>query len=485
MVTRTFLSKCNTIVNGSRDNFGLNPVCSLSYGSVHSRGLVYFNTDKIEKLVKNGTYDREKTKHFLRMYNCGSWDPSKYMEKKEIGKHLSDEERRAASFDIIAFKLPYAFDAGVGFDNSTDVWFVGYNSESQDGSTWFKSANGIPWETPGVYTSEFLWDEYEKWGKGEKSVVIGRQHFDYGNENLKIDITSYVNDVLDGEKNYGIGLAFSPRLELSNARHVSYIGFFTNNTNTFFEPFVETRTNEFVDDDRYKFYSGKNNKLYFFSILGGVFTDLDELPTCEIEGVKYPVKKQSTGIYYAEVNIGKKKVIEYDDCDNPVEKYEARKASVMYDTWGNLKYDGEPLDDVELEFTVLPSRNYFSLGTDIEGLSTLVPTISGINDNENLYQGDRRELDVVFRLQYSSSEYDLTNAAYYRIYTKEGTREVDVIDWDPINVMGRKNIFSIDTTELVPFDYFVDIKVELGRETRIFKNKLHFKVLDNVTEIKR
>lgn len=485
MVARTFLDKCNTIVNGSNDNFGLNPVCALSYGSIHSRGLIHFNENHIKEMYEKGEYNPETTVHRLRMFNCASWDPSKYMEKKEIGKHLSDEERRAVSFDIILFKLPTDFDAGAGFDNSTDIWFVGYNSPSQDGSTWFNSQSGLKWETPGIYTPEFLWDEYEKWGNGEESVVIGRQHFDYGNENLDIDITDYVNSVLNGEKNYGLGIAFSPRLELLKKHHVSYIGFFTNNTNTFFEPFIETRDYSEVNDDRYKFYAGKTNKLYFYSVFGGVFTDLDELPTCEIEGEKYPVKRQKTGVYYAEVKLGKKRIPGEDDCGNPVDSYVPRKASVLYDTWGNLKYNGEELDDVELEFQVVPASEFFKFGEEIESAKNLVPTISGINDDEKLYQGDRREIDVIFKIQYSSTDYELVDNAYYRIYVKDGQREVDVIDWDHIDSIGRKNSFFINTAEMVPYDYYVDIMTEVGREKRIFKNKLHFKVIDNATEIKR
>lgn len=485
MVTRTFLDKCNTIVNGSKDNFGLNPICSLCYGSVQSRALLHFDESYIKNLYEKGEFNPDTTKHTLKLFNCASWDPSKFMEKKEIGKHLSDLERRAVSFDVILFKLPRNFDAGAGFDNSTDIWFVGYNSASQDGSTWENSMSGLKWETPGVYTPERLSKEYEKWANGEDSIIVGRQHFDYGNENLSIDITDYVNSLLKGEKNYGLGLAFSPRLEMLKEKHIHYIGFFTNNTNTFFEPFIETRDYSMVSDDRYKFYVGKTNRLYFYAVFGGVFTDLDELPTCEIEGVKYPVKRQKTGVYYAEVKLGKKKVQGEDDCGNPVDEYVPRTSSVMYDVWGNLKYKGKNLDDVELEFEVIPSSKFFNFGEEIETAKNVMPTISGINDDEKLYQGDRREIDVIFKVQYSSTEYELVDDAYYRIYVKDGSREIDVIDWDHIDSIGRKNTFFIDTGELVPYDYYVDIKTEIGRETRIFKNKLHFKVVDNVTEIKR
>jgi hypothetical protein len=185
------------------------------------------------------------------------------------------------------------------------------------------------------------------------------------------------------------------------------------------------------------------------------------------------------------VKLGKKKVQGEDDCGNPVDEYVDRKSSILYDTWGNLKYNGEELDDVELEFEVIPSNKFFNFGEDLETAKNVVPTISGINDDEKLYQGDRRELDVIFKVQYSSTEYELVDDAYYRIYVKDGSREIDVVDWDHIDSIGRKNTFFIDTGELVPYDYYVDIKTEIGREKRIFKNKLHFKVVDNVTEIKR
>ena len=35
-----------------------------------------------------------------------------------------------------------------------------------------------------------------KFLNGEESIIVGTQHFDYGNENLEIDITKYVNDTI-------------------------------------------------------------------------------------------------------------------------------------------------------------------------------------------------------------------------------------------------------------------------------------------------
>lgn len=470
MITRTFITKANTIADFSKENFGLNPICSLTYGAGVSRILLYFDEKALSEKVSDGTYkNANRLTHRLKMFNCGSVDSRKFFETGDAIKYMSNKHR-AASFDVIAFKVPQPWDAGTGFDNSTDVWFVGYKSVSEDGSTWEKSMNGIYWDTPGIYSSSALTDEYNKWGDGEPSVVIGRQHFDYGNENLDIDITDFVNDIISGkEKNYGICLAFSPLTEETRTDGEKYINFFTNNTNTFFQPYIESRYEADVNDARYKFFIGKKNRLFFYSIINGEFVDLDTLPTCEINGQEYPVSSDTKGIYYTEVKLPRT----------------TKENTIFYDTWGNLVLDGEQLENVEMEFVALSPNKYYNFGGAIEDNEKLSPIIAGINDDQKLSQGDIRELIVYFRKPYSSSEYDLVDESYYRIYVKDGSREIDVIDWDKIDSVGRHNSFVLNTAELIPQDYYVDIKAKLGRETLIFKNKLHFRIVDNTTELKK
>ena len=485
MVTRTFLTKCNTIINGSEENFGLNPICALNYGNYISRVLIYFDEASLKRKVNDGTYkNRKKLRHTLKMTNCGTVDIKKFFEKDDAQKYLS-QKRRASSFDLIAFKVPKIWDAGNGFDNSTDFWFLGYKSVSIDGSTWKKSMNGINWNenvsgsnlTDGIYSSDFLWDEYNKWTRDENNnivipkgcVVIGRQHFDYGNENLELDITDYVNSILfDEEKNYGLCLAFSPKLEETNTDEDNYIHFFTNNTNTFFAPYVETRYDCEINDDRFKFYVGKKNRLYFYCIVNGEFTELDKLPTCSVNGEISEVFTDSKGIYYTEVKLSKN----------------TKEHTILSDIWSGLKLEGEDIDDIEMEFVTLPSKQYFNFGDEISEEIKLNPVISGINDDQKLNQGDVREIVVNFRVPYTTSDYELVDKSYYRIYVKDGTREIDVIDWDYINTLGRRNMFVINTNELLPQDYYIDIKCIIGRQTIMFKDKLHFKIVDNITDIK-
>ena len=69
MITRTFLTKCNTIINDSTENFGLYPICMLNHGFIKSRVLISFDLDKIKSLSDDGIYvDKTKLKYFLKMF---------------------------------------------------------------------------------------------------------------------------------------------------------------------------------------------------------------------------------------------------------------------------------------------------------------------------------------------------------------------------------------------------------------------------------
>ena len=470
MVTRTFLDKCTTIFRGSKDNFGLNPICMLNYGFTNSRFLVHFNTDKIEKLTEDGTYgDRSAVTHHLKMTNCGSIDPKKF-DKRLPSWEAVDFRKRATSFTLIAFEVPRTWDAGVGFDNSFDFWLTGKQSVSRDGCNWYQPKNGLKWAEEGIYNDDFLQVEYEHFCQGGESVIVAKQDFDYGNEDLDLDLTQYVNDILDGKKkNNGLCIMFVPYLDEIQREGTDYVGFFGNTTRTFFEPVVETRSSAVIADDRYTFYKGRTNRLYYYvySSLTNSFDNLDELPICTIEGVEYPVKHASRGIYYAEVKLP---------------NGTARDNQILSDVWSNLKYQGEEMDDVELDFVVRPSSEFISQGEAIE-TTRLSPIIYGINDSEKVVQGDTRYLYVDFCVPYESTDnYRLINTAWYRLYVKDGDKDVDVIDWDNINKQGKRNSFRLDTGELVPNRYFIDIKAKIGNEILIFKEKLEFMVVNNETE---
>ena len=86
-----------------------------------------------------------------------------------------------------------------------------------------------------------------------------------------------------------------------------------------------------------------------------------------------------------------------------------------------------------------------------------------------------------FRKEYESEKMYLVDSAEYRLYVKDGNREVDVIDYHPIEKTFLNNYFLVFGGDLIPNTYYVDIKVKLGREIKYFRKALTFKVVSNVT----
>lgn len=471
MIIRTFITKSNTIVENSKHNFGLNPVCALHYGSTISRFLVYFDINNIIEHYTNGDISiGDNVVHKLKMYNCGSIDRKRFNETIN-GFCGTGERKRAVSFEVIAFRVPCDWDKGIGFDSSLDFWLIGDNCVSDDASSWDFAYNGKVWPNGGgVYTNDFLGKEYVKFENGEDSVIIGRQKFDFGNENLEIDITKYINDVIDGKiQNNGICIAFSPLTETIEMGQVQYVGFFNENTNTFFQPYVESVCNKRIIDNRFNFVLGRENKLLFICNLGGKLANLDEIPTCTINGMEYPVKQLKKGVYEATVKVGLN---------------EFEPDSILYDNWGNIKVSGVSFDDVELEFVVNKAETFFSFGKAIRNKKSYSPLVSGVNMMEEINRGEIRNVSVYFKEEYTNNTYEIVEDTKYRIYVKDGSKEIDVMS-DNVEQIEDFNTFTINTNELLPNVYYVDLFIKHNGETRVFKNVLEFKVVNNSTNSRR
>lgn len=486
MIKRTFLDKTNTIRRSSYENYGLHPVCMLNYGGEMTRVLLHFNIDGIKEWLK----DKEKAlecKHILRMTNYGSIDLKKF--GLTIPSYdIRGEKDRAVSFTLYAFPIEEEWDEGVGFDSIYDFWLSGKSIVSNEGSNWFNRKSGYKWLKTGCIG---IYPDIDN--------AIASQHFEHGNENLELDITDYVNGIIfSGNPNYGLCLIFDPELErgtdyrtckvfdtidatvsgetyiipVNKVKEVhegkkedkpkltQYVGFFGNKTNTFYEPVVESRIDDYIKDDRYNFILGKNNRLYFYCSEDSKFLNLDVLPICTIDGDEYPVTQQDTGIYYATVNLS------------------GAPDMIHYDEWSNLSLSGD-IGDLEFEFVTHPSLSRFNIGPEISQETILEPSLSGVNDDEVLNKGDIRKVNIKLRVPYTT-KYFTKNGVEYRIYSKDGNREVTVIDWDGVNNAGSINYFLIKADELVPGDYYVDIRVTTKSQVKTFKEKLKFKKASDI-----
>lgn len=471
MIKRTYIEKCNTIVKGNNCNLGINPILELNYGRMISRFILKFDHSDLKKMVDEKIYvDTSKLKHYLKMTNCGSLNQKEF-DKKILSENLNDYKERATSFDIILFLIPEEWDEGRGFDFVDDLFIGGNRSYSKYGSNWYNSTTIKKWDNEGIFSPEFLSKEFDKFTSKEgnlSNIIIAKQHFDYGNENINVDITDTVNKFISGEIiNNGIGVAFLPKYEYLKTEHTQYVGFFSNHTNTFFEPFLETYYEETIDDDRNSFFLNKENKLYFFSNINGVPSNLDELPTCEINGINMPVKQATKGVYYAIVKLSS------NDFQTNI---------ILNDVWGNIKYCGNKLEDVEQSFVIQNNDKYFVFTDGDLEPKRYIPSIYGIKDSEKIKKGDVRKIIVSARIPYTNKEQSIDNL-FYRIYIHDGTRELDITPWLKTEKSWNHNYFIMDTNQYLPNRYYIDIKVVSNMEKINYEKMITFDIINNVTEV--
>lgn len=474
--TKTYISKSNTIVKDSNVNLALNPVMELNYGVMLTRGLIYFDISKIKKRVEDKIYpDMSKLKHVLKMTNAASVNDRRincYTFDSEYNKH----KLRAISFDLIFFLLPKNWDGGRGFDYVQDLYNKHGRGISDDASTWYKYRNYCAWDEEGIYSTDKLSQELDKFTSlngNQSNIIIGYQHFDKGNEPIELDITETVNKFITGELcNNGIGIAFSPAFEETTTDVSQYVGFFTQHTNSFYEPFVETTYDDHISDDRLAFYLDKKNKLYFYANIGGESVNLDEMPIAEINGQTYEAKQTTRGAYYVEVELNSG---EYEE------------NTMLYDVWSNIKYKGKIFPDVELSFVVKNSNGYYSFGLPsanyTESTQKFSPYISGIDHQEKIRRGDIRKVIVDCKVPYTSNKMYAVDNIEYRLYTKDGVRELDVIDYSKVERGYNTNYFLIDTNDLIPSRYYIDLKIKYDMEEVFHRDMIEFDIVNDVTEV--
>jgi hypothetical protein len=458
MVIRTYFDKNNTIIYNSNINTGLNPITELYYGGPvgdeeYTRFLFHFDETRLKELYTGGTFtDLSKLKHTLRLTNTGAFD-------KGLLNGTMETKDRATSFDLILFKISQDWDNGVGYDYSAMNYVNCDNSFSNSASNWVNAQTGIEWVGgTGVYSGS------------PSSITIATQHFDKGNENIEMDITDYVNGLLTGDTNYGLGVAYARAYEQIRTLALQYVGFFTNNTQTFYEPFVETIYDNHITDDRNDFFLDKPNKLYLYVNLAGNPTNLDSIPTVNVydnDDVLFSAYTQSAvthvtkGVY---------------SIDIIVPTTSENECTMFTDIWDDIYINGVKRPNIELNFALKDSLGYYNIGSSDSLPRKVGVNVSGIQNQEKIKRGDIRKVLVSARIPYTVEQTQKISGLKYRLYVKEGKNEYTVIDFQPIEMASNNYYFLIDTASLIPNTYYLDVLVESNLEVTTLKSVLQFDI---------
>lgn len=449
---RSYFEKNNTIIKNSQVNTAKNPTTEIFYGSGFSKFLFKVDfTDLISK-VNSGEYVvTPSTTHTLHLTNTIFGDETFLGAKRGTGR------QRTNSFDLILFQIPEFWDEGLGFDYEDGGYdfTTGNVTFDERPSNWYNRTTINEWTAEGVY--------------GTNPTVIDTIHFDNGNEDLNVNVTNYVNGLITGNTNHGLGLAFAVVYQDLTPEVDRSVAFFTKYTQTFFEPYVETFFDDRINDDRNNFVEKVNQNLYLYVTKGSNFYDLDTLPTVDILDSTNTIISGLSNLTSTKIRRGVYKITFGLDgvlCDG---------RRFFFDKWKGLTLDGVDISDVTQKFIPKPYTSLYTVGQNQTDLDRYVIQFFGIKQNEKVKRGEKRKIVVTFR-SINNPINTLFDEVYYRLFIKEGRTDVIVHDWTQIDVT-NENSFTLDTSIYIPREYFMEIKGKTHNEEIFYNEHIKFEIL--------
>jgi len=407
-------------------------------------------------------------KHTLRMTNTSSFDDQLINQKV-----LINDTRRATSFTLMLYKVPSSkaslWDEGVGYDYELPTVSIEpeYNrAQSKRPSNWVNSTTLYKWSNQGTYDN-LTPSSYQ---------ILDTQSFDAGNEDISFSSTALNNEIgsqlVSPQTGVTYGISFLPQFEMLSGLTEAYsVGFFSRHTQTFFEPFLETSFDEYINDSRNHFEVGCENRLFLYAY------DCNGEPMCfthdpivyikDCNDVLVTTITASTltcGAYYVDYTILP-----------PL----PQTPPVQYsDEWTNLFVNGIPQPNITNEFII--HTNGHNIGTTVMKPKVFGYSVSGIKEDEKIKAGDTRKIFVSARVPYTVSQEALVDNIQYRLYVRQGNTEIDVIPWTKVNKTFTDNYFLLDTSWMIPNEYYMDIKATSNQQVDTYSKVIKFQITNQL-----
>lgn len=464
-IYRTYFKKNTSLISNNLTNNSQNPVTEVSYGSLNQRvSRFIFNIDfweLIDKINKGLIIPTTGMTHTLHMTNTISY-AQQYLGKKSY----SDTIERATSFDLELFNINEDWDEGSGYDFIYDETFEP-NAVAQ-ASNWKYRKTDVEWAVEGAYESGV-------------TQIIGTQRFEKGSESLDIDITDYVNQRLFGTgftstigytgSSFGLGVKFPDEFEALITEFTQAVAFHGKNTNTWYEPYIQTVVDDTIIDDRNYFYQDKDNDLYLYVNIGGVQQDIivNAVNIYDHEDVLVDI---FTGDSIVNVGKGVYKITANVDSETYPD------AVLFRDQW-HLTINGR--DSIhEGEFYLISSKKYYTFDQSNQiNFENYFFYFWGIGEKENIIAGNVRKIKLTIKELYPNQNNFLPLDIEYRLFTTVGEKyEIDVIPFTKVDRTSNGYEFNLDTSWLIAQDYKLQIRLKNGD---YYENKqtLSFTVVSN------
>jgi hypothetical protein len=474
-IYRTYFLKSNTLISNNSTNNSQNPVTEVSYGTLNvqpSRFIFDIDLSELQDKIAKGLINPDKIiRHVLHMTNTIRYAPQ-YLGKKSYLENID----RATSFDLDLFNIDEDWDEGSGYEFSYTTnampkydisghttghtFTIGDYIEvlnpklTYQASNWFERKTSSGWTTPGAYNSG-------------TTQIIGTQRFEKGNEDIEIDITDYINQKLFGTgytgtsaytgNSFGLGIKFADFYETGETTYRQAVAFHAKHTNTWYEPYIETVIDDIIVDDRNYFYLDKDNYLYLYVNVGnGNVAQTIVVNSVEIRDNEDNVITTLSGSSIEQISKGIYR-IKYN-----LDSHIYPDAVLFRDIWSvtingkTVTYNGE--------FYLISQHKYYTFDQSNQiDFQNYFFYFWGIGEKENIRAGNVRKIKLTIKELYANQNKFLPLDIEYRLFTTLGKKyEIDVIPFTPVNRTNTGYEFNLDTSWLIPQDYFLQLRLKNG-----------------------
>jgi hypothetical protein len=153
----------------------------------------------------------------------------------------------------------------------------------------------------------------------------------------------------------------------------------------------------------------------------------------------------------------------------------------MYnDVWKDVVINGVTRPNISLDFVMRPSMEYYNIGNNDMLPKKIAVSIGGIRNQEKIKRGDIRKGIVSARIPYTVEQTQTIDNLQYRLYVKEGVRELTVIDFQPVEMANNYYYFLLDTASLIPNTYYLDVLATSNLEVTTIKSVVQFDIVNQV-----
>jgi hypothetical protein len=452
---RTYFLKNDTLIENNETNNSQNPVTEISYGTPNaevSRFIFDLDLSSLMAKISSGEISSSQIQsHTLIITNTITTRPDLLG-----GKFINyDNVQRTGAFNLELFNVDEDWDEGNGYDFVYDD--DRYPLIPHQAVNWYDRKTNVAWTVEGAVTSA--------------TTIIAQQEFQKGSESIELDITDYINYRLGisggtfSGTTFGLGLKFPSNLESLVTKYRQAVAFFVKNTNTFFEPYVETRYNNQIEDDRNYFYLDKDNDLYIYPTrpITPIKVDIiDYLGTKVLTITGDSIQKVRNDAYKVSINISS------DDYPDSV---------LFSDVW--TIQQNSITKEINNDFYLISSNNFynFNLSNRIN-FDNFWFRYYGINEAEKIKRGSSRRIQLEIKQQYSQDD-NLPLNLDYRLYVVQAEDyEIDVIPYTPVDRTSQGYEFTLDTSWLIPQDYTLELRLNDGNLFAV-KNPVRFTVFSS------